>query len=77
MKIAIDARMGDTKGGIGVYIRELISHLAYIDKKNQYFVIVNKHGDRNFVPSADNFTILVSSITRKHYFIKDSFCHFY
>ncbi len=71
MRIAIDARMGDTRGGIGVYIRELISHLADIDKKNQYFVIVNKHGDGSFVPSADNFTILVSSITRKHYFIKD------
>jgi len=71
MRIAIDARMGEIRGGIGVYTRELISQLADIDKKNQYFVIVNKHGDRNFVPSADNFTILVSSITRKHYFIKD------
>jgi len=71
MRIAIDARMGDTRGGIGVYIRELISHLADVDKKNQYFVIVNKHGDGSFIPSADNFTILVSSITRKHYFIKD------
>jgi len=71
MRIAIDGRMGDTSGGIGVYIRELISHLAYIDKKNQYFIIVNKHGDASFIPSADNFTILVSSITRKHYFIKD------
>ena len=71
MRIAIDARMGDTSGGIGVYIRELISHLADIDKKNRYFVIVNKHSDGSFIPSADNFTILVSSITRKHYFTKD------
>jgi len=71
MRIAIDARMGDTCGGIGVYIRELLSYLADIDKKNKYFVIVNKQRDGNFVPSADNFTILVSSITRKHYFIKD------
>jgi len=71
MRIAIDGRMGGTRGGIGVYIRECISQLADIDKKNQYFVIVNKHGDGSFIPSADNFTILLSSITRKHYFIKD------
>jgi len=71
MRIAIDARMGDTRGGIGVYIRELVSHLSDIDKKNQYFVIVNKYSDGSFIPSADNFTILASSITRKHYFIKD------
>lgn len=71
MRIAIDARMGDTSGGIGVYIRELISQLVEIDKKNQYFIITNKYSDRSFVPSVDNFTILVSSITRKHYFIKD------
>jgi len=71
MRIAIDARMGDTRGGIGVYIRELISHLADIDKKNKYFVIVNKHSDENFISFTDNFKILESSITRKHYFIKD------
>ena len=71
MRIAIDGRMGGTRGGIGVYIRECIPQLADIDKKNQYFVIVNKHGDGSFIPSADNFTILLSSITRKHYFIKD------
>ena len=68
MRIAIDARMGETRGGIGAYIREFISQLADIDKKNQYFVIVNNHGDGSFVPSADNFRILMSSITRKHYF---------
>ncbi|MBU4349103.1 glycosyltransferase family 4 protein [bacterium] len=71
MRIAIDARMGDTSGGIGVYIRALISHLVEIDRNNQYFIIVYKHGDRSFVPSADNFSILESSISHKHYFIKD------
>jgi len=71
MRIAIDARMGGTRGGIGVYTRELISQLAEIDKKNQYFIIVNKQRDRGFVPSTDNFSILESAITRKHYFIKD------
>ena len=77
MRIAIDARMGDTRGGIGIYTRELISQLADIDKKNQYFVIVNKHGDRSFVSSEDNFSILESSITRKHYFIKDVWNQFF
>ena len=77
MRIAIDARMGDTRGGIGVYVRELISQLADVDKKNQYFVIVNKHGDASFVPSADNFSILESAITRKHYLIKDLWIQFF
>jgi len=77
MRIAIDARMGDTSGGIEVYIIELISHLADIDKNNQYFVIVNKHGDGSFVPSTDNLTILVSSITRRHYFLKDLWSLFF
>ena len=77
MRIAIDARAGDTRGGIGIYIRELISQLADIDKKNQYFVIVNKYGDRSFIPSEDNFSILESSITRKHYFIKDLWNQFF
>jgi hypothetical protein len=29
MRIAIDARMGDTRGGIGVYIRELSLYLIW------------------------------------------------
>jgi len=77
MRIAIDARMGETRGGIGVYTRELITQLADIDKKNQYFIIVNKRGSKSFLPSADNFSILETSITRKHYFIKDLWNHFY
>lgn len=77
MRIAIDARMGDTRRGIGVYVRELISQLVDIDKENQYFIIVNKHGDRSFVPSADNFSILETYITHKHYFIKDLWIQFF
>jgi len=77
MRIAIDARMGDTRGGIGVYIREIISRLADIDKKNQYYIIVNKHGGRSFLPSADNFSIIESTISHKHYFIKDLWIQFY
>jgi len=77
MRIAIDARMGDSRGGIGVYTRELISHLVDIDKKNQYFIMVNKLGNRSFVPSADNLSIVESSITRKHYFIKDLWHQFF
>ena len=77
MRIAIDGRMGETRGGIGVYTRELITQLADIDKKNQYFIIVNKRRSKSFLPSADNFSILETSITRKHYFIKDLWNHFY
>lgn len=77
MRIAIDGRMGETRGGIGVYTRELITQLADIDKKNQYFIIVNKRRSKSFLPSADNFSILETSITHKHYFIKDLWNHFY
>jgi len=77
MRIAFDARMGDTRGGIGVYIREIISRLTDIDKKNQYYIIVNKHGDRSFLPSTDNFSTIETTISHKHYFIKDLWIQFY
>jgi hypothetical protein len=71
MRIAIDGRMAETRGGIGTYTRELITQLAKADHKNQYFVITNKQTKQNIGIEADNFSIVKSSITRKHYFIKD------
>ena len=71
MRIAIDARMAETRGGIGTYTRELISQLAEIDRKNQYFIITNKKGNDGIGVNAANFLIIESLITRRHYFIKD------
>lgn len=41
MKIGIDARFWD-ESGVGRYIRNLVSHLEKIDKKNSYVLFVSK-----------------------------------
>jgi glycosyltransferase involved in cell wall biosynthesis len=41
MKIAIDARMWD-ESGIGRYLRNLVYHLAKLDKKNDYFILLRQ-----------------------------------
>lgn len=46
LKIAIDGRMFD-QSGIGRYIRNLISHLQLIDKKNEYFILLDKDNYKN------------------------------
>ena len=46
MKIGIDARFFN-ESGVGRYLRNLISNLQIIDKKNQYFILLlNKDYDR-------------------------------
>ncbi|MCK5767471.1 MAG: glycosyltransferase family 4 protein, partial [Candidatus Atribacteria bacterium] len=77
MRIAIDGRMGETRGGIGVYTRELLYQLAEMDSKNQYFVIVNKSGNLKIGFNANNFLIVESSVSRKQYFIKDIWHQFF
>jgi len=71
MKIAIDARMAETRGGIGKYTREILSQLSEIDRKNQYFIIVNKPSNQSIGRLQENFSIFETSVTRKHYFVKD------
>lgn len=51
MKIVIDARMYD-ESGIGRYIRNLISELQVLDKKNEYFILTL---DKNNIELNKNF----------------------
>jgi len=71
MRIAIDARMGHTRVGMGVYVRGLISHLGAIDKENEYFVIVQKGKEADFVPEQDNFSKWGTSISYENHFTRD------
>src|SRR3989344_1784154 len=44
MKIVIDARFwGPSHTGLGVYTRELVTNLAKIDSKNEYFILVREN----------------------------------
>jgi len=71
MRIAIDARMAKTRGGIGTYTRELISQLVEIDRENRYFIFINTPVKQNIVVNAANFSMIESSVTRRHYLTKD------
>lgn len=53
MRIGIDARMYN-QSGIGRYIRGLVNNLQKIDKKNSFFILLNKQ-DFNTVNFKDNF----------------------
>ena len=59
MKIGIDARwIFRETSGIGVYTRELIRHLAEIDRQNQYVLFFQDAGLKETIQSetAENFT---------------------
>jgi len=71
MRIAIDARMGHTRVGMGVYVRGLISHLGEIDRENEYFIIVHKHKNADFVPVQENFAVWETSISYENHFTRD------
>jgi len=62
MRIAIDARMGHTRVGIGVYVRGLLSGLAKIDKINNYYIIINKNKEKDFIPIQNNFYKVYTSV---------------
>ena len=47
MKIGIDARFYN-ESGVGRYLRNLISYLSVLDKKNQYFILLLKKDFENF-----------------------------
>ena len=56
MKIAIDARLYGPQGtGIGKYTEKLIENLQELDKKNNYFIILNKGNWDQFKPKTPNF----------------------
>jgi len=71
MRIAIDARMGHTRVGMGVYVTGLISHLGKIDRKNEYFVVVLKGKTADFVPKQNNFTKWETTISYENHFTRD------
>jgi len=71
MRIAIDARMGHTRVGIGVYVRGLLNGLAKIDKINNYYIIINKNKKENFVPIQDNFHKIYTRVTYSDYLRRD------
>ena len=58
MKIAIDARwIFPAPSGIGVYTRELITHLARIDHNNQYCLIFNDQQILDQTAETTGFTV--------------------
>jgi len=77
MRIMIDARMGHTRVGMGVYVRGLLDGLAKIDKENDYYVIINKDREENFVPIQNNFHKIYTNITYSNYLLRDFWEHLY
>jgi len=77
MRIAIDARMGHTRVGVGTYVRGLLNGLAKIDKKNDYYIIVNRDKKENFIPTQDNFHRVFTSVTYSNYLKRDFWEQFY
>jgi len=71
MRIAIDARMGHSRVGIGVYVRGLLNNLSKIDKENNYYIIINKNKREDFVPKQDNFHKIYTNVTYSDYLRRD------
>jgi glycosyltransferase involved in cell wall biosynthesis len=69
-KIGIDCRMYSKKfTGIGRYINQLITHLAKIDQKNQYYLFLNKDDFHLLQAPSSNFhKVLVDA---PHYSFKE------
>ena len=58
MKIVIDGRMY-AESGVGRYIRNLITQLQIIDKKNEYFILLLQK-DYSFLKESENFRKVVA-----------------
>ncbi|MDP3973640.1 MAG: glycosyltransferase family 1 protein [Candidatus Daviesbacteria bacterium] len=58
MKIVIDGRMY-AESGVGRYIRNLITQLQIIDKKNEYFILLLQK-DYPFLKESENFRKVVA-----------------
>ena len=55
-KIGIDARFfGSKDKGFGRYVENLIINLENLDKKNRYFIFLNKKRDKEYTPRNPNF----------------------
>jgi len=63
--------------GVGVYVRGLLKGLSSIDTENEYFIIVNKGKNADFVPTSDNFHVLYTNVTYSSYINRDLWEHFY
>jgi glycosyltransferase involved in cell wall biosynthesis len=72
MRIAVDARMGHTRVGMGVYVSGLISHLGEIDRENEYFITVHKRKNADFVPVQENFAVWETSISYENHLTRDA-----
>lgn len=59
MKIAIDARMYQ-ESGVGRYIRNLIEQLQFLDKKNEYFILLLSK-DYNTLECHNNFNKVLAN----------------
>ena len=77
MRIAIDKRMGHTRVGVGTYVRGLLNGLAKIDKKNDYYIIINRDKKENFIPAQGNFHRVFTSVTYSNYLKRDFWEQFY
>lgn len=53
-RIGIDARLWN-ETGVGRYIRNLVNHIARVDKKNRYILFLRKHEYDNIVLPGKNF----------------------
>lgn len=61
MKIGIDARMyGKITGGIGRYIKELISQLEKLDSQNEYVIFLYSKNFDEYIPTSPNFTKILA-----------------
>lgn len=77
MRIAIDARMGHSRVGIGVYVRGLLNNLSKIDKENNYYIIINENKRESFVPEQDNFHKIYTNVRYSDYLRRDLWEQFY
>ncbi|HEY2942484.1 MAG TPA: hypothetical protein VGN09_08635, partial [Vicinamibacteria bacterium] len=58
MKIAIDARKWRDYG-IGTYVRNVVSHLAHIDRETTYFLFCHGSDESTLRDLAENFVPVV------------------
>ncbi|MCK4245217.1 MAG: hypothetical protein KAX20_06280, partial [Candidatus Omnitrophica bacterium] len=65
MRIGIDATLLPEKlGGAGFYVLNLIKHLSPLDRKNEYFIFVEKRNMRKFKLGANFWLIGIKSMPR-------------
>ena len=63
MKIAIDARKWRDYG-IGTYVRNLVRHLAHLDRETTYFLFCDRADEATLRDLAENFVPVVDDSAR-------------